>query len=239
MLALLHAGRVDEPFPALRYALDEPDGLLAVGGDLAPERLVRAYRQGIFPWYSHGQPILWWSPDPRMVLYPERVVVTRSMAKVLRQGRFQFSLDQAFAQVIAACAEPRADSPGTWITAEMQAAYCELHRLGIAHSAEAWQNGRLVGGLYGLALGRVFFGESMFHRATNASKAAFLNLLECLRHWNYALVDCQVHTPHLQSLGAEPIARARFVWLLQRHCAEAPAPEAWNAHGQSTAAAQP
>jgi leucyl/phenylalanyl-tRNA--protein transferase len=227
MLAILHAGQTGEAFPPAHQALAEPDGLLAMGGDLSPERLVRAYRAGIFPWYSEDQPILWWSPDPRWVLYPERAVASRSMAKLLRQGRFAFSFDQAFAQVIAACSQPRAGAADTWITDEMQAAYGELHRLGVAHSVEAWQDGCLVGGLYGVAVGRVFFGESMFHRASNASKAAFLHLLACLRQWGYALVDCQVHTAHLQSLGAEPIPRTHFLQLLQGYCAESPLAQAW------------
>lgn len=227
MLTVLHVDRVGEPFPPLARALREPDGLLAVGGDLSPERLLRAYHQGIFPWYSDGQPLLWWSPDPRLVLSPERVIVSKSMVKVLRRSQFQFSVDRAFGQVIEACAEPRDGQSGTWITPAMQAAYQELHRLGLAHSAEAWLDGCLVGGLYGVALGRVFFGESMFHRASNASKAAFLHLLGCLRRWNYALVDCQVHTPHLQSLGAGNIPRSRFTQLLQSYCAEAPAEIAW------------
>lgn len=231
MLPILHAGQAGEAFPPAHQALAEPDGLLAMGGDLSPERLLRAYRSGIFPWYSEDQPILWWSPDPRWVLYPERAVLSRSMGKVLRQGRFAFSFDQAFAHVIAACSQPRAGAAGTWITDEMQAAYGELHRLGVAHSVEAWQDGCLVGGLYGVAVGRVFFGESMFHRASNASKAAFLQLLACLRQWGYALVDCQVHTAHLQSLGAEPIPRTRFLQLLQGYCPESPAPQAWQNPG--------
>lgn len=239
MLTVLHAGRAGEAFPPLERALAEPDGLLAMCGDLSPERLQRAYRQGIFPWYSAGQPILWWSPDPRTVLFPEKAVVSRSMAKAMRQGRFQMSVDRAFGEVVKACAESesRAGSPGTWITPEMQQAYGELHRLGVAHSAEAWQDGRLVGGLYGLSIGRVFFGESMFHRVSNASKAAFLHLIGCLRRWNYALVDCQVHTPHLESLGAESIPRSRFAWLLESHCDQAPAPDAWQDHDQPAAAA--
>ncbi|BBL70256.1 leucyl/phenylalanyl-tRNA--protein transferase [Methylogaea oryzae] len=239
MLTVLHAGRVGEAFPPLDRALTEPDGLLAMGGDLSPERLQRAYRQGIFPWYSAGQPILWWSPDPRTVLFPEKAVISRSMAKVLRRGRFELSWNRAFGEVVEACADPscRADAAGTWITPEMQSAYNELHRLGLAHSAEAWEDGRLVGGLYGVAIGRVFFGESMFHRVSNASKAAFLYLMGRLRDWNYALVDCQAHTPHLESLGAESIPRSRFAWLLESHCDELPAPDAWQEHDRPAAAA--
>lgn len=224
---ILHAGCSNEPFPPLEHALRDPDGLLAVGGDLSPERLLRAYRHGIFPWYGDGQPILWWSPDPRLVLFPERAGISRSMSKVLRRGQFRFSVDQAFAEVIQACAERRAYSDGTWITPEMQQAYLNLHRLGYAHSAEAWQDGRLVGGLYGVALGRVFFGESMFHRVSNASKAAFHYLMDCLQRWDYALVDCQMHTAHLQSLGGELMPRAGFARLLDACCEQAPSPAAW------------
>ena len=203
-------------FPPVELALRDPDGLLALGGDLAPERLLAAYRQGIFPWYSEGQPILWWSPDPRMVLLPNELKISRSLRKTLRKRPFRITLDTDFPAVMAACADPRADGHGTWITEEMTLAYRRLHELGYAHSVEAWQEGHLVGGLYGVALGRVFFGESMFTRATDASKVAFVHLVEQLMRWDFALIDCQVHTGHLASLGAKPIPRSDFTTALLR-----------------------
>lgn len=204
------------PFPPVETALRDPDGLLALGGDLSPERLLTAYRNGIFPWYSEDQPILWWSPDPRMVLRPDALKISRSLRKSLRKGVFRVTLDTDFAAVMAACAEPRADGLGTWITHDMFRAYLRLHELGYAHSVEAWQDDRLVGGLYGVALGRVFFGESMFARATDASKVAFVHLVEQLRDWGFVLIDCQVYTGHLASLGATPLPRPEFVaWLRQ------------------------
>ena len=214
MLFSLDECRPGEPFPDPSLAEKDPDGLLAVGGDLTPERIVQAYRQGIFPWYGDDQPILWWSPDPRMVLFPDDLHVSRSLAKELRRGRFQVTFDLAFDQVIESCAQPRKDEPGTWLMPEMIAAYQELHRLGIAHSVETWHDGELVGGLYGNALGSVFFGESMFSRMSNASKVAFVCLVRSLSRTGYSLVDCQIFTPHLQSLGAGLIPRERFLSLL-------------------------
>ncbi|WP_293644842.1 leucyl/phenylalanyl-tRNA--protein transferase [Thiolapillus sp.] len=214
MLFSLDERRPGEPFPDPSLAEKDPDGLLAVGGDLTPERIVQAYRQGIFPWYGDDQPILWWSPDPRMVLFPDDLHVSRSLAKELRRGRFQVTFDLAFDQVIESCAQPRKDEPGTWLMPEMIAAYQELHRLGIAHSVETWHDGELVGGLYGNALGSVFFGESMFSRMSNASKVAFVCLVRSLSRTGYSLVDCQIFTPHLQSLGAGLIPRERFLSLL-------------------------
>lgn len=216
----------DDPaavFPPVEAALHDPDGLLALGGDLTPQRLLSAYRQGIFPWYSEDQPILWWSPDPRMVMRPDELRISRSLRKTLRKGVFRVTLDSDFAAVMAACAEPRADGLGTWITQDMYRAYRHLHELGYAHSVEAWQDDRLVGGLYGVALGRVFFGESMFARVTDASKVAFALLVEQLRNWGVKLIDCQVYTGHLASLGATPVPRAEFVALL-RHYAVPPDP---------------
>lgn len=204
-------------FPPLESALRDPDGLLALGGDLSPERLISAYRHGCFPWFQEGQPILWWSPDPRMVLYPAQLHVSRSLRKTRRQGRFAASFDRDFAAVIRACAEPRSYSDGTWITPAMQAAYLELHRRGIAHSVEVWQDGRLVGGLYGLAIGRLFFGESMFSRTTDASKIGFVALVERLRDCGFALIDCQMHTDHLASFGARAIPRSEFAAQLERY----------------------
>jgi leucyl/phenylalanyl-tRNA--protein transferase len=201
--------------------------LLAVGGDLAPERLLAAYRHGIFPWYSEDQPILWWSPDPRAVLFPDELKVSRSLRKTLRKAPFEVRLDSAFRAVMEACAAPRADGLGTWITDEMLDAYTGLHQLGYAHSAECWADGELVGGLYGMALGGVFFGESMFARRTDASKVAFVHLVTQLRAWNFALIDCQVTTAHLTRLGARAIPRAEFEALLDRHAPRDHRPGPW------------
>jgi leucyl/phenylalanyl-tRNA--protein transferase len=203
-------------FPDVELALLEPDGLLAVGGDLSSERLLYAYRNGIFPWYGPDQPILWWSPDPRLVLFPEELRISRSLARTLRKKRFSITLDTAFEQVINECAAPRPGQAGTWITAEMQAAYTRMHELGHAHSVECWYEGELVGGLYGLALGRVFFGESMFTRIADASKVGFVSLVRQLQHWGFRLIDCQVYTEHLESLGATSIPRRDFVSLLKQ-----------------------
>lgn len=208
----------DQPFPLPEYALREPDGLLAVGGNLSPRRLLRAYRQGIFPWYSNGQPILWWSPDPRTVLFPECIRISHSLRKILRKGHFSMTMDTAFETVIDRCSEPRDDTAQTWITPEMKVAYCRLHELGYAHSVEAWRENELVGGLYGVALGRVFYGESMFSRASNASKIALVGLTEQLQRWRFALIDCQMHTSHLIRMGAEVIPRSLFMELLNRFC---------------------
>lgn len=205
-------------FPAVEQAFRDPNGLLAAGGDLAPARLITAYRNGIFPWYGKGEPILWWSPDPRAVLFPEHLKISRSLRKKLNKAEFTITLDTSFREVIGACAAPRRDGLGTWITQEMIEGYSHLHEMGIAHSAEAWRDGELVGGLYGVALGRVFFGESMFSRATDASKVAFVHLVRQLQRWSYAAIDCQVHSAHLQSLGAENIDRATFIGLLEQWC---------------------
>ena len=218
----------DTPLPPPEYALREPDGLLAGGGSLSPKRLIDAYRCGIFPWYSAGQPILWWSPDPRAVLLPTHLKVSRSLRKRIRQARYTITYDQAFPAVVAACAAPRRGADGTWITQQMQRAYLHLHELGVAHSAEAWLNGVLVGGLYGVALGRVFFGESMFSRATDASKVAFVQLVQHLADHGYMLIDCQVHSEHLASLGAEDIPRREFIDLLKHWCDAPPLPGAWS-----------
>lgn len=208
----------DQPFPAPNRALTEPNGLLAAGGSLNPRRLLQAYRQGIFPWYSSGQPILWWSPNPRLVLFPEGVNLSRSLRKTLRNGPFTVTADAAFGAVIDACAAPRAPGEGTWITPDMRRAYCRLHQLGHAHSIETWRQGKLVGGLYGVAVGRVFYGESMFSGASNASKVALAALAAQLRRWDFALIDCQVRTDHLLRLGAVDIPRETFLQLLDRYC---------------------
>ena len=214
-------------FPDPVLALKEPNGLLAVGGDLSVERLQAAYRRGIFPWFSEGQPILWWSPDPRMVLFPEKLKISRSLRKTLKKHPFRIGLDEAFAEVMAGCAAPREDQEGTWILPEMMEAYLELHRAGIAHSVEAWEGDDLVGGLYGVAIGHVFFGESMFTRRTDASKVAFVHLVRQLQAWGFGLIDCQMETAHLASLGAEAIPRERFHQLLEQYCEQAGPDSPW------------
>lgn len=205
-------------FPDPYYAMDEPNGLLAVGGDLTPARLLNAYRQGIFPWYSDGQPIMWWSPAPRAVLFPDELRISRSLHKSLRRGHFQLSLDRDFSAVIEACSSMRADQGGTWITSEMKQAYLRLHQIGFAHSVEVWQNNILVGGLYGVSMGKVFFGESMFSRVSDASKVALVHLVRHLQGWDFALIDCQVGSPHLFTLGASEIPREDFLVLLDQYC---------------------
>jgi leucyl/phenylalanyl-tRNA---protein transferase len=214
MIAWLAPDDPPDGFPPPERALKDPPGLLAAGGDLSAERLLAAYRRGIFPWYSPGQPVLWWSPDPREVLFPKEFHRSRSLARTLRRGRLHCSMDQDFAAVIDACAAPRARSPGTWITPDMRRAYCLLHARGVAHSLEVRCEGVLVGGLYGLRIGRVFCGESMFSRVADASKVALEALVsQCLADGT-ALIDCQVPSAHLRSLGSRPIARAQFLALL-------------------------
>ena len=212
-----------EWFPPLEQALDEPPGLLAAGGDLSPQRLLAAYRRGIFPWYSPGQPVLWWSPDPRAVLFPEEFNCTRSLAKTIRNGGFEVVIDRDFGAIMDACAAPRPHAPGTWITSEMRSAYLRLHRLGQAHSFETWRDGQLAGGLYGVRLGEVFFGESMFSRERDASKVALAHLVKvCLRN-SIAVIDCQLPSPHLESLGSRTIPRMQFQALLREHISLIPA----------------
>lgn len=201
-------------FPPVEHAVKS--GLLAVGGDLSPERLLAAYREGIFPWYSEGEPLLWWSPDPRFVLFPEELRVSRSMRQFLKKGSFRITFDHAFRAVIAACRTPRPGQDGTWITEEMEEAYVTLHDLGYAHSVEAWQDRTLVGGLYGVSLGRAFFGESMFSIHANASKATLITLVSRLKEFHFDLIDCQVETPHLGRLGARLIPRREFGTLLKK-----------------------
>lgn len=198
-------------FPSPNLA--NPDGILAIGGDLSAERLLLAYQNGIFPWYSEDEPILWWSPDPRFILYPEDLKVSKSMRPYFNQNKFKITYDQAFRTIITSCSKPRPNDPfgGTWLTNEMIDAYCHLHELGFAHSVEAWQNGQIVGGLYGVGLGQVFFGESMFAKVSNASKVAFISLVRQLKELNYKLVDCQVYTKHLESLGAVEVPREDFL----------------------------
>ena len=203
-------GRADA-FPPVEKALKDPNGLLCAGGDLSPARLLDAYRQGIFPWYSGDEPILWWSPDPRMVLFCDELKVSRSLAKSLRNRNYEVTVDACFDEVISSCAEPRKGEGGTWLGPEMRKAYAELHRLGHAHSVETWRAGRLVGGLYGVALGRMFYGESMFSRETDASKVALVALVGELAARGFPLIDCQQNTPLLASLGAREIPRRHFV----------------------------
>ena len=228
MLTWLRRDSLD--FPALERALREPNGLLAAGGDLSAERLIAAYRHGCFPWFSEGQPLLWWSPDPRTVLFPEEFHLSRSLAKLLRQQRYRVTFDQDFAAVIEGCAGPRDYADGTWITDSMRVAYLELHRRSLAHSVEVWDGEQLVGGLYGLAMGQLFFGESMFSRADNASKIGFATLVSKLRDWGFVLIDCQMPTRHLHSFGARPIARAEFARYLQQHL-DRPSTADWQACG--------
>ncbi|PID62939.1 MAG: leucyl/phenylalanyl-tRNA--protein transferase [Gammaproteobacteria bacterium] len=200
------------PFPAPRTALREPNGLLMAGANLAPERLLAAYHSGIFPWYEAGDPILWWSPDPRCVIWPKKIRIRRSLAKVLRRGDFDVTFDLAFREVIRNCGGPRRGSKGTWITDEMIEAYCRLHELGYAHSLEVWKAHEFVGGLYGIGIGRVFIGESMFSRVSDASKVALVALAQC---GDYDLIDCQLETDHLLSMGAESIGRQHYLEALQ------------------------
>lgn len=205
----------DLRFPPVHFS--SPEGLLAIGGDLRCERLLAAYRQGIFPWYNSGQPILWWSPDPRAVLFPHKLKISRSLRKTVRKGAFRVTLDTDFRQVIESCAAPRRNNPdlGTWITPEMMEAYRELHARGYGHSVESWLGDRLVGGLYGVAVGSVFFGESMFSFVTDASKVAFVHVVRQLERWGFTLIDCQLSSSHLASLGAEDMARSEFLRRVQ------------------------
>ncbi|MGZ5026032.1 MAG: leucyl/phenylalanyl-tRNA--protein transferase [Methylobacter sp.] len=229
-LTVLDPQNPKQDFPLAHQALREPDGLIAVGGCLSQHRLLNAYRHGIFPWYNPGEPILWWSPDPRLVLFPDKLVISRSLRKTMRKNIFSVTFDHAFSKVISACANPRKDTAGTWITAEVNAAYNQLHKAGFAHSVEAWIDDELVGGLYGVALGQVFFGESMFHTRTDASKVAFATLVQHLKSWDYQLIDCQVHTTHLEGFGAQEIDRDYFIKLLDQYCSSPAKSCAWQAH---------
>jgi len=212
MIALLHD---IAPFPPVEQALRQPNGLLAAGGSLSPERLLEAYRHGIFPWFNEKDPILWWSPDPRMVLFPAEFKVSHSLRKTLRNQDYEIRTDTAFEQVMRACAAPRNGQAGTWIHEEMISAYTTLYRMGYAHSVETWKNGHLVGGLYGVALGRMFYGESMFSVSTDASKVALAHFAAQLNRWNFGMIDCQMHTSHLASLGAREISRTEFIHNLK------------------------
>lgn len=225
----------DAPFPPLASALQHPNGLLAAGADLSPRRLLAAYRLGIFPWYAQDEPILWWSPDPRMVLFPHELKVSRSLAKTLRNRGHEIRFDSAFAAVVEGCATRGADhaargagQSGTWITDDMRAAYLRLHQLGYAHSAETWIEGKLAGGLYGVAIGRMFFGESMFTQVRDASKLAMVHLVRRLQRHRFGMIDCQMQTAHLASLGARPIPRSVFSMRLQELVDYPATPIKWN-----------
>jgi leucyl/phenylalanyl-tRNA--protein transferase len=207
--------------------LSEANGLLAMGGDLAPERLITAYANGIFPWFGEDEPILWWSPDPRLVLFPAKLHVSRSMHQTLQQGRFPVTFDRCFREVITACRVSRREAGETWITEAMLDAYCRLHDQGVAHSVEAWHDGELAGGLYGVALGACFFGESMFTRVSNASKVALITLVRALQTWGFRLIDCQVDSPHLQSMGAELLPRKIFLDTMTAAVQEPAQPGSW------------
>ncbi len=204
-------------FPPVEQA--DEQGLLALGGDLAPERLLLAYQNGIFPWYNEDEPICWWCPDPRFVLFPDQLKVSKSMQAILKKSNFTFTINKAFSQVIQRCSTiSRAGQSGTWINEDVIQAYTQLHLLGFAHSAECWQNEQLVGGLYGIKMGKMFFGESMFSKVSNASKFAFINYVKFLQKEGVQLIDCQVYTPHLESLGASMIPRLQFIELLKKFC---------------------
>lgn len=220
----------EDGFPPVEQALTEPDGLLVAGGDLKTSRLLDAYSHGIFPWYEAGQPILWWSPDPRLVLRPSQLKISRTLGKLIRRGEYKFSFDQNFPAVIRHCAKNRANSAGTWITNEMESAYIELYRHGFAHSVEVWSDEKLVGGLYGIALGQVFFGESMFSARDNTSKLALVFLVKYLQLWDYEIIDCQVSSVHLKNLGAVEISRAEFVQQLTELIPGQVGANAWQVH---------
>lgn len=212
----LDPAQPNESFPSSNEALEAPNGLLAAGGDLSIPRLLNAYRQGIFPWYSPGEPILWWSPNPRTVIIPGHAHVSRRLQRTIRQQRWALTFDSDFEAVIKGCAAPRDDEFGTWLSPEMILAYCAMHRAGHAHSIELWQDGNLVGGLYGICIGKIFFGESMFSRVTNASKIILVQLSEQLKRWNFDLLDCQVASDHLMRMGAQQLPREQFLDLVNR-----------------------
>ncbi len=221
----------DAPFPPVESALRRPNGLLCAGGDLSPQRLLEAYRHGIFPWFSEGEPVLWWSPDPRMVLFPAELKLSRSLAKTLRRGQYNVRLDTAFPAVIRECSQPRPGQDGTWITPEIQQAYCRLHALGHAHCVETWIDGKLAGGLYGMAIGRAFFGESMFSRVSDASKIALAHLARYLERQGFGVIDCQMKTAHLASLGAREIRRSELLHGLDAWTTAGPGPGKWPQDG--------
>jgi leucyl/phenylalanyl-tRNA---protein transferase len=217
----------DAPFPPVEKALCEPNGLLVAGMELTPARILDAYRQGIFPWFNPGEPVLWWSPDPRMVLVPAEFKMSRSLRQRMRKGGYEIRVDTRFRQVMEACGAAREGQVGTWIGQSMINAYTRLHEMGYAHSIETWIDGELAGGLYGLAIGRMFYGESMFARRNDASKLALAHLCKQLEQWNFGLIDCQMQTAHLASLGAKPISRAAFIHEVKRLIELPPVPSPW------------
>jgi len=212
---MLHWLKQDEPFPPVETALTEPNGLLCAGLDLSPGRILDAYREGIFPWFSPGEPVLWWSPDPRMVLTPTEVKISRSLRQRMKRGGYEIRVDTHFREVMLACAAPREGQSGTWIGSAMLDAYSRLHEMGYAHSVETWMDGELAGGLYGMAIGRMFYGESMFSRQTDASKLALAHLCRQLEAWSFGLIDCQMETAHLAAMGARLMPRNRFIQEMQ------------------------
>lgn len=216
------------PFPPIDTALEDPNGLVAAGGSLSPTRLLNAYQQGIFPWFEDDQPILWWSPDPRMIIKPAEIYISTSLRKLINKRRYHCTLDTAFNNVISACSAPREDQQGTWITSSMISAYQNLHQQGHAHSVEVWLGDELVGGLYGIAIGQVFFGESMFTRQNNASKVGFAFLCQQLDNWGYQLIDCQVESSHLIRLGCYTVPRDSFAQQLETLCVAPPKKAAWS-----------
>lgn len=226
-LPLLNPLKPNQNFPDIKTALTEPNGLLAIGGCLSSQRIINAYRLGIFPWYSFDEPILWWSPDPRLILFPKKIKISRSLKKTMCRVDFSITYNQAFTQVVQFCAASRSSSVETWITPEIRSSYTKLHQQGMAHSFEVWSKHKLVGGLYGVAIGKVFFGESMFYKKTDASKIAFCKLVSQLTTWGYKLIDCQVSTKHLISFGAEEIERKYFLSLLNLYCPLQPSVRAW------------
>ena len=217
----------DAPFPAVEQALREPNGLLCAGMELSPQRILAAYREGIFPWFNPGEPVLWWSPDPRMVLAPSAVKISRSLRQRMKRGGYEIRVDTRFRQVMQACAAPRPGQAGTWISPPMLEAYTRLHEMGYAHSVETWMDGELAGGLYGLAIGRMFYGESMFSRRRDASKLALAHLCRQLAAWGFGLIDCQMETAHLASMGARPIPRKDFIREMKRLLELKPVPAPW------------
>lgn len=217
----------DDPFPPVETALTEPNGLLCAGLDLSPERILAAYRQGVFPWFNPGEPVLWWSPDPRMVLAPVEVKVSRSLRQRMKRGGYEIRVDTSFREVMLGCAAPRKGQSGTWISRPMLDAYTRLHELGYAHSVETWMDGELAGGLYGVAIGRMFYGESMFSRRDDASKLALVHLCRQLEARGFGLIDCQMETAHLASMGAKPIPRRDFIREMKRLIELEPIPAPW------------
>lgn len=226
-LTILDPSDPEQAFPTVESALTEPNGLLAVGGCLSPPRLINAYRQGVFPWYNPEEPILWWSPNPRTVLFPDQIIISKSLKKTLRKNIFECRFDTQFDQVMENCAAPRVQQRNTWISNDIKEAYHNLFHMGIAHCYESWFENELVGGLYGVAIGQVFFGESMFYKKTDASKVAFYHLVQQLADWQYKMIDCQVHTQHLSSLGAIEVERSTFIDKLQEYCSKNPSQNAW------------